>query len=1004
MKKFFPLLLLVTLAAALTWFLWPDDSQPDPLNSGTNQAQSEQNPAAGEFDGDTSDGLSRESEETLTVTLLGADGKSFAEEAHLLMQAEDGVVTEIIVVGGSTEVQEPWPTTIIAYADSTWSRSANIDREEFEDDGEVSLTLSDPTAELGIRVLDENEQPLSAPMLHLTTRQRSTQSFLHGWRPDLAGHPGADGYLTVKNLPPTQYSATVRQEGYVPSTITVDASAGGFVEEEVTLVAAATLSGQVVGPQGALANVEVGIHVADNPNSMLDLDRERFSDEGELPLAIAVDHKAVTDEEGNYTIYPARPGKYRLFAVHQDLLPYVSGESVDLVAGPSQQAPLIELEDGPRIRVTVKDPTGLPVADAEVRWSRSGDSILARISRNDSSPADRQVTVTDKEGVATLGPIPPRLLRLRVQHPAFAFYEEEVDLSDAKAEVIPRDIVLQESASLAVQVLDSLGDTPIADATVLLLPAADVDDVTGLLGFSGSDSQKIADEDGRAAYDNLSPGPHRLSVTSPKHAGWQEEIVIGEGENQPITVRMEPGATLHVRVLDDEDQPLADTTVVVANIEAKTQKNEETDDEGNAHFYGLNTGQWSVQSVNTNSLDNEDGGGSLDVQVKFVKLEAGTEETITLGGFVPRADVEGHLWRGTTALAGASVAVILPTGVKAAVADQEGFYRIESLPLGDYVTVVNAGGLGQGGGAYYDSMDVNTTGTVIRDFFLPETGLEIFVVDATSGLPLQGISVALRPEDGSNISGGDFGMTNEDGIASFQSVVPNNYLAFAGSVAVPFLGGDDRGLGGASSPIIRVTKGSGMQRVELRLDQGATLRIRVSDQNGNYIQGAHMHYATETGQTFNVVSLKGTNSKGVAEMKNLPSGSGHMIVRHPTLGFTEFDVNLTAGELSKREVTLNSGSLVYVTPLDATGAPMSGVLCSALDERGSPLSYMWAMEETQATQAAYFSGSEQKLGPLPAGNYTILMVRPGKELVRHQISVDGRSEQHLRLPFAEAER
>jgi len=1004
MKKLSPLLLLVALAAALTWFLWPDDSQPELQNSGANQAQSQQNPAAGEFDGDTSDGVSRESGQALTVNLLGADSKSFDQEAHLLMMAEDGQVTEVIVVGGSTEIEEPWPSTVIAYADNTWSRSAEVRREDFEDEGEVSLTLSDPGAQLGIRVLDELEQPLSAPMLHLTSRQRSSNSFLLGWRPGLAGHPGGDGYLTVKNLPPMQYTGTIRQEGYVPATITVDASAGGLVEEAVTLVAAARLTGQVVGPQGPLANVAVGIHVADNPNSMLDLDRERFTDEGELPPAIPTDHQAVTDEEGNYTIYPARPGKYRLFAVHGDLLPYVSGEAIDLVAGPSQQAPLIELQDGPRIKVLVKDPTGLPVAEAAVRWSRSGDSILARISRNDSSPADRQVTATDEEGVATLGPIPPRLLRLRVQHPAFAFYEEEIDLSDAKAEIILRDIVLEESASLAVQVLDSQGDTPIADATVLLLPAADVDDVTGLLGFGGSDSQENADEDGRATYDNLSPGPYRLSVTSPKHSGWQEEIVITEGENQPITVRMEPGATLHVRVLDDEDQPLADTTVVVANIEAKTQKNEETDDEGNAHFYGLNTGQWSVQSVNTNSLDNEDGGGSLDVQVKFVELEAGTEETITLGGFVPRADVEGHLWRGTTALAGAGVAVILPTGVKAAVADKEGFYRIENLPLGDYVTIINAGGLGQGGGAYYDSMDVDSTGTVIRDFFLPETGLEIAVVDATTGLPLQGISVALRPEDGSNISGGDFGMTNEDGLATFQSVVPNDYLAFAGSVAVPFLGGDDRGLGGASSPIIRVTKGSGMQRVELRLDEGATLRIRVSDQDGNYLKGAHMHYATETGQTFNVVSLKGTNSKGVAEMKNLPSGPGHMIVRHPTLGFTEFDVNLSAGEINKREVTLNSGSLVYVTPLDDTGAPMSGVLCSALDDRGSPLSYMWAMEETQATQAAYFSGSEQKLGPLPAGNYTILMVRPGKALVRHKISVDGRSEQHLRLPFADAER
>lgn len=1003
MKKLSPLLLLVALAAALTWFLWPDDAGKDPKNSSTTEQSQEHNPAAGEFTGDNTDGLSRESAQALRILLLAADGEAFTEEAHLLLQAEDGKVTDLVVTGGSAEIQEPWPEDVFAYAGTTWSTPVAVEREMLEETPVLRLTLDTPGAEIAVRVLDEMEQPLTALMVNLNAR-RSQGHLLRNWRPELTSMAGADGYLQIKNLPPANYSATVSQDGYVPASFTVDAAEGGSFEESVTMVAAATLQGQVFGPQGPLAQVSVGIFPTESANSVLDIDRERFLDEGELPREIPTEHRSVTDSQGKYTIHPARPGNYRLFATHEEYLPLVSQEAVELVAGPAQQAQPLSLEIGMRIDVQVQDQSGMPVAEAVVRWSRGGDSILARISHGEIDPPDRQLAETDTAGNASLGPIPPRLMRLRIQHPDFAHYEEDVDLSSGKPAVVTRNIVLQESASLAVEVLDARSGTAIEDATVLLLPADDVDDVTGLIGFAGSDGQRTTDEAGRATFGNLNLGPHRLSVTSPKHAGWEEEVNIAEGENQPLTVRLAPGAIVHVQVLDDENQPKAGVTVVASNIEAKSQKNEETDEEGYAHLLGLNAGHWSLQAVDTNNLSSSDGGGSLDVQVKFVELKAGSEETIVLGGKVPRANVEGHLWRGSTSLANASVAVILPTGVKAAVADKEGFYRIENIPLGDYVTVVNAGGLGQGGGAYYDSLDVHETGTVIRDFFLPETGLEILVVDGATGLPLQGISVTLRPQDGSNISGGDFGMTDGDGLASFPSVVPDEYLAFAGSVAVPFLGGDDRGLGGVSSPIIRVTKGSGVQRVELRLEQGATLRIRVKDTEGNYLKGAHMHYATESGQTFNVVSLKGTNSKGVAEMKNLPAGAGHLIVRHPTLGFKEIPINMRAGELNKLEVQLDSGSLVYVTPLDGEGQPMSGVLCSALDHRGSPLSYMWSMEETQGTNAAYFSGGEQKLGPLPAGDYTILMVRPGQALVRHQISVDGRGEQHLRLPFSEATR
>jgi hypothetical protein len=112
-------------------------------------------------------------------------------------------------------------------------------------------------------------------------------------------------------------------------------------------------------------------------------------------------------------------------------------------------------------------------------------------------------------------------------------------------------------------------------------------------------------------------------------------------------------------------------------------------------------------------------------------------------------------------------------------------------------------------------------------------------------------------------------------------------------------------------------------------------------------------------------------------------------------------VNLSDGEVLKKRITLDSGTKLMVTVVDKNDQPLSGVLCTALDHRGAALSYVWALSETQATQTAYFSGTAQKLGPLPVGNYKVQLIRPGKDIVIHDVFVNGESVQNLRLRFSE---
>jgi len=325
----------------------------------------------------------------------------------------------------------------------------------------------------------------------------------------------------------------------------------------------------------------------------------------------------------------------------------------------------------------------------------------------------------------------------------------------------------------------------------------------------------------------------------------------------------------------------------------------------------------------------------------------------------------------------ATVAIITNSGVKTDSSDENGAYRIEDVPLGAYTILVRAGLPLRGGSTFYEHILIDSEGTITRDIDMPNDGLEIHVISTADRKGLASIPVTVRPMDGSNIQGGDFGITDEHGMIQFPSLPEGEYIISAGNAAASFLASSEAGYGSLQKSHVRITEGSGLQKIEMALQQGASFKVQVSDPEGNLLPGVYMHYLDPEGQPLNILSFKATNSKGVAEMTSLPVGPGIVLVRHPQLGSKEVEVHLKAGESTKQRVQLDRGTVVYVSVTNAKGAPQSGVLATALDQRGSPISYLWSQEETQATNAAFFSGGAQKLGPLPDGDYLIQLYRPG---------------------------
>jgi hypothetical protein len=157
-----------------------------------------------------------------------------------------------------------------------------------------------------------------------------------------------------------------------------------------------------------------------------------------------------------------------------------------------------------------------------------------------------------------------------------------------------------------------------------------------------------------------------------------------------------------------------------------------------------------------------------------------------------------------------------------------------------------------------------------------------------------------------------------------------------------------------------------------------------------------MFYLDDRGIPMSALSMQGTNSKGVAELKGLPAGPGRILLKHPTVGQKEIAINLTSGELSKQEVRLDPGVVVWLKVIDASGGPAAGVFATLKDERGVRISMLFSMQDAQAANQSYFAGLEQRLGPVAPGRYTVEYFRLGGKIVREEIVVPASSPEMRR--------
>ena len=710
---------------------------------------------------------------------------------------------------------------------------------------------------------------------------------------------------------------------------------------------------------------------------------------GTLPPRIGEAERTQTGVDGHAQLRDIPPGKYRLLAFAEGYHPLVGEQVLELRSGEDVEFDPLTLSKGKALQLNLLAEEGGPVPNAEIHWQLrppSGRPLLGQFK-------SRKYT-TGADGRCMLGGLPTAELWLQIVHPNFAMYEARVSLA-SEEDTLVKNVTLLHGRDLIGQVLDQTSGDPIAGVSLKILPQ--VGSAAASSGFGSSYPIEVtSDDQGLFAFHRLPPATYLLRVHHEQYAALQSNsIAVGAEQGRPQTLMLSRGASLEVKLLNESGMPAAQEWIVVRPEEQESFSRQRTNDQGIARFQHLAAGTYRVMHADS-ITDAMSSGGRLHHDYEFTSLLDSDERKIVLGDCIVHSTLEGFLLLRGRPVKEYRVALLADDGPRISTTDASGFYQFEDLIPGRYLFQVT-GPTDPTAGSFYGNAWVGSEEVVKRDILLPSSSIKVRVVDAATGHPIAYMPITLRPADGTDLLGGQFQATDEQGLVEFGTLRDGEYLVCAGDAATPFYSGDGE-YGAILEPITVLAAKPQTETLELRAPRGATLTVHVEDLQGRPLEGVFLHFQDAYGNVLNQASLQGTNAHGDSAMRGLPSGPGFLVSRHPKLGMTRSTVNLVPGQSTKHVVRLQPGVTLHVQVVDSEGDPVPGVMAQLLNLEGQSLGNLRSTAELQAARLAYLRGTSQTLGPLLPGTYTLRLPRPGEEaLVKTIVVHAGSQDMHIRL-------
>ncbi len=259
-----------------------------------------------------------------------------------------------------------------------------------------------------------------------------------------------------------------------------------------------------------------------------------------------------SDAEGRFAFLGLEPGRYRLFARHDDFAP----EVLELELGSESDA---EIE----VVVTAGFLLTGRLVDENAKPVRGRVSLRALDGGNVSVTMRSRFRIeTDDEGSFSLGPVPAGDHMLLVEARGYSAKNVEAPISGRNEDEDLGDIVLEIGLAIAGRVTNESG-APIAAAAVTASQPG-----RGMMSATG-DGLVVAetDEEGRFILAGLSPGAQEVRATA-----------SGYGNSKPV--RVEPGTTgltltlklagsIRGAVVDPESRPVTSFVARARSSEAR---------------------------------------------------------------------------------------------------------------------------------------------------------------------------------------------------------------------------------------------------------------------------------------------------------------------------------------------------------------------------------------------------------------------------------------------------
>lgn len=221
----------------------------------------------------------------------------------------------------------------------------------------------------------------------------------------------------------------------------------------------------------------------------------------------------------------------------------------------------LELRSGARLLLTVLDEGGQPI-DSSIMLNSDDDSL--------------QTQSTEKGEVVVMGPVAEGSYTLNVNKTGYRLVERQLDLKPGDNAV---EVVLHKSSGVSGVVLDESGN-PVQGATV----EAHVP--------PNAPSSASTDQQGKFELEIEEAGPVELKV-SQSERGRAEQHVSAPASN--VVVKLAPHARLKVKVIQPENKE--EHAMVIVTRRNSQEGALQTDENGEAHFAGLDPGEVEVTAI-----------------------------------------------------------------------------------------------------------------------------------------------------------------------------------------------------------------------------------------------------------------------------------------------------------------------------------------------------------------------------------------------------------------------